>query len=297
MKTVMIKRNTNVEDVIAWKVNEKISHLEIESSRSCPNSKKIWKEASNHLNLIAETDFMKWVQINSKNSSTSSPLNIPNGTLFIYLLWQIWTVRNKKIFENTDMLPKIAFQNALAKAVEFIHLGNTGAQSSNMINVELGWSPPPEGCFKLNVDGSCMGNLDIMVAVGVIWVPKEAKVAVIDVMMDVLGADRVYSVIGRHTVSRGYCYGTVTALMDRVPRPGSRRRRRSLFRGRPSWWGPLATAKSGVDAEAEEEEEESGGENDGRRGGLGETAFEAEAVGVRFGTRVFEMAVESTDCF
>ncbi|KAF7801491.1 uncharacterized protein G2W53_040602 [Senna tora] len=45
-----------------------------------------------------------------------------------------------------------------------------------------------------------------------IRVPEEAKVAVIDVMMDTLGADRVYSVIGRRIVSRGYCDGIVTAL-------------------------------------------------------------------------------------
>ncbi|KAF7822044.1 uncharacterized protein G2W53_027499 [Senna tora] len=43
-----------------------------------------------------------------------------------------------------------------------------------------------------------------------IEVPEEAKVAVIDVMVDASGADRVYSVIGRRTVSRGYCDGTVT---------------------------------------------------------------------------------------
>ncbi|KAF7812957.1 uncharacterized protein G2W53_033933 [Senna tora] len=44
-------------------------------------------------------------------------------------------------------------------------------------------------------------------------VHEKAKVAVIDVMMDALGADRVYSVIGRRIVSRGYCDGTVTILV------------------------------------------------------------------------------------
>ncbi|KAF7802869.1 uncharacterized protein G2W53_041980 [Senna tora] len=52
-----------------------------------------------------------------------------------------------------------------------------------------------------------------------IGVPEEAKVAVIDVIMEALGAlgaDRVYSVIGRRKMSRGYCDGTVTALMLEV---------------------------------------------------------------------------------
>ncbi|KAF7815533.1 reverse transcriptase [Senna tora] len=66
------------------------------------------------------------------------------------------------------MPPKIAFQNASAKAVEFIHLSNTGGHISNMKNIEVCWSPPLEGFFKLNVDGSCMGNSGMMAAIGVI---------------------------------------------------------------------------------------------------------------------------------
>ncbi|KAF7844864.1 reverse transcriptase [Senna tora] len=136
--------------------------------KNCHKTKEIWKEALNHFKPLSEPDFLKWVQINSKDPSISSPLNIPNGTLFIYLLWQIWSVRNKKVFENLYLPPKIAFQNALAKAVEFIHLSKTGSPNSAMIYVDLCWSPPPEGFYKLNVDGSCMGNPGLMAAAGVI---------------------------------------------------------------------------------------------------------------------------------
>ncbi|KAF7812535.1 uncharacterized protein G2W53_033511 [Senna tora] len=57
---------------------------------------------------------------------------------------------------------------------------------------------------------------------GASGVPEEAKVAVIDVTMDVLGAESygVYSVLDQYcviewyTVSRGYCDGTVTRWVE-----------------------------------------------------------------------------------
>ncbi|KAF7815564.1 reverse transcriptase [Senna tora] len=122
----------------------------------------------NHLSILSEPNFLNWIQLNSKRKYVSSPLNIPNGTLFIYLIWQIWTARNTKVFDDTDCPPKIIAQNALAKVVEFIHLSKNGAMNNNSINVELGWTPPPENWFKPNVDGSYMENSGVMAAAGVI---------------------------------------------------------------------------------------------------------------------------------
>lgn len=49
--------------------------------------------------------------------------------------------------------------NVLAKAMEFAYLGIHAKQTSNRRQIAINWCFPPPTWFKLNSDGSSLGNL------------------------------------------------------------------------------------------------------------------------------------------
>ncbi|KAF7816694.1 reverse transcriptase [Senna tora] len=120
----------------------------------CPVSSKVWEFAAPNLNFILDDDMVSWIRKNSF-ASTQVQFQVPHGTLFIYVLQQIWFFRNNAIFNNKDFDVPLCFRNALSKAAEFSHLaGNFG---SGLVKepVIIKWQVPPEGWWKINTDGSC----------------------------------------------------------------------------------------------------------------------------------------------
>ncbi|KAF7830619.1 Trimethylguanosine synthase [Senna tora] len=129
---------------------ETISHIFME----CPNSKLIWQ----HLNTTpTTTDFLPWLKQNALCDSSSS-LNTPLGTNFIYCLWHIWLSRNQLIFKNQNWPPNMILRKGLAAAAEFFHLNPQHSSLLNSNNIQIKWHPPIANWWKLNTDGACSGN-------------------------------------------------------------------------------------------------------------------------------------------
>lgn len=88
-----------------------------------------------------------------KNSNFNHLLNW--STLLPFCLWNIWRNRNSNIFNNRSSPTFLKF--AYSEAVEFFQLCSNSIPKKP-ITIHLSWIPPPRHYFKLNTDGSSLGN-------------------------------------------------------------------------------------------------------------------------------------------
>ncbi|XP_074356116.1 uncharacterized protein LOC141695803 [Apium graveolens] len=75
------------------------------------------------------------------------------------VLWGIWFVRNKKVWENKAVTPGTAMDMSAKLFLDWKHavsirkVTQTNVNSSVVVP-QMSWSPPEIGCFKLNTDAS-----------------------------------------------------------------------------------------------------------------------------------------------
>lgn len=110
------------------------------------------------------TDFLDWVRHYATSKAPSS-LQIPLGTLFIYLLWHLWIARNKKVFQYWPFSPHSTLFLAKRKVAEFHFLAADSPQFSQFFDVLVSWLPPPSRFLKLNSDGA-HDNISNLIAAG-----------------------------------------------------------------------------------------------------------------------------------
>ncbi|XP_042939548.1 uncharacterized protein LOC122274586 [Carya illinoinensis] len=70
---------------------------------------------------------------------------------FFLIAWDLWYRRNKKMFEEKDLLPEQVIVHALSLQKGFHDMRCLPNKPSNLF---CSWSPPQEGVLKLNVDGA-----------------------------------------------------------------------------------------------------------------------------------------------
>lgn len=117
----------------------------------------IWQEASPFLKIIPCTGFNNWLFTNCSFVSFNS-LNIPHGTYFIYILWNIWIMRNREIFQCAPFYAPLAISNANNQAMEWFFLGELNLAPSPIASRMICWTPPKGNWIKYNSDGTCFNN-------------------------------------------------------------------------------------------------------------------------------------------
>ncbi|KAF7802408.1 reverse transcriptase [Senna tora] len=93
--------------------------------------------------------------------------NVSSRSVFDFSLWELWLKRNNK-FEGKFCVPTSSGKKTFMKAAEFSHLAIKSPLNLVHESLWVKWVAPTEGWWKLNTDGSCVGNPGHMVAVGVI---------------------------------------------------------------------------------------------------------------------------------
>lgn len=122
----------------------------------CPMTMLAWKEINSISKITEHADFDMWLKINL-TSTDCSFLNIPHGSLFAYMLWNIWLSRNLKIFQHAPFHPISVFTDTKKHASEWFFLAESNISITRPHNTLLVcWQPPNHGWFKCNTDGSCI---------------------------------------------------------------------------------------------------------------------------------------------
>ncbi|KAF7830694.1 reverse transcriptase [Senna tora] len=144
--------------------NETLAHL----FSQCSETQKVWDVINlSPINPADANKMCDWVHYNALKDTVVN-YSITHGILFIFGLWEIWLARNSLIFENTSFDPSVVGKKAIFKAVEFFHLTGSNIDPPLLKEIFISWSPPSEGWWKLNVDGTCQGSPKLIAGGGLI---------------------------------------------------------------------------------------------------------------------------------
>ena len=82
-------------------------------------------------------------------------------------VWSLWLRRNNIVFGRTST-PRDLQEQTSTRVAEVAYLGITEKQSPGRIRIQVKWLLPPLNWFKLNSDGSSMGNSGLAGGGGII---------------------------------------------------------------------------------------------------------------------------------
>ncbi|KAF7821833.1 reverse transcriptase [Senna tora] len=156
-KVTLLKRKVPISVTCSFcnLEDETASHI----FRDCPLAQNIWHLSNCKVSFQSLNPFEEWIEDNCLQSSLET-LSTPHNVLFIYTLWHIWLARIDIIFKNNFPSPVNIAKKSVASAVEFFHIAasNSVPPLGQTFSVNVKWSPPSFGWWKLNSDGACSGN-------------------------------------------------------------------------------------------------------------------------------------------
>uniref|UniRef100_A0A2N9I4P7 RNase H type-1 domain-containing protein n=1 Tax=Fagus sylvatica TaxID=28930 RepID=A0A2N9I4P7_FAGSY len=144
--------------------NESLLHV----LRDCPDSISFWKSFRfpSVGNNFYSASLFDWLHHNCLDSSTHDH-NIPWQTIFSFGVWNLWLRRNQFVFKpDSPFLDPV--RSTISFASEFFYLIGNFSKAKHVVSVPVKWATPPLGWFKLNTDGSSLGNPGLAGGGGVI---------------------------------------------------------------------------------------------------------------------------------
>ncbi|GLT88451.1 hypothetical protein SLE2022_064770 [Rubroshorea leprosula] len=122
--------------------------------RDCYYSRLVWEVSDFLPSDFFNLDFDNWLFINSMQSHSSGTTSTTWASLFLSMLWFLWTSRNKLIFEGKWTPPNAVFWQARSYALETHFALNLAMLASPRTPRWVCWQPPTQPFLKLNTDGS-----------------------------------------------------------------------------------------------------------------------------------------------
>ncbi|KAK7840309.1 hypothetical protein CFP56_016815, partial [Quercus suber] len=126
IKAAPIPRLANIEDRMAW--------------ISSPNG-----------------DFDSKDALNVCSAACYGSLGIDWSIIFSIGLWCLWIRRNRVVFQKARPSLNLKVE-VLAKATEYVFVGANVHSAPTKSTIQVKWLQPPVNWFKLNSDGSSLGN-------------------------------------------------------------------------------------------------------------------------------------------
>ena len=99
-----------------------------------------------------------WLRYNAKLDRAVLPHHVPWRSYFPFTCWKLWLARNERILKNQSRSQHRLLHSSVQAATEFHFLAGTISRTSSRIPQLIQWHPPPYPYFKLNTDGSALGN-------------------------------------------------------------------------------------------------------------------------------------------
>ena len=128
--------------------------------RNCPCVQPLWL----NFGLSSPSDFFSpsivkdWIKLWSHSSLQTPSQFLLWKDVFPIICWTIWSARNKVVFEGLGFNHQQIMHCVKSLAIE-LHF-SLPQQVDKLVKTSsfIGWTPPPFGFFKLNTDGSALGN-------------------------------------------------------------------------------------------------------------------------------------------
>jgi ribonuclease HI len=136
--------------------------------RDCPDSIAFWNgfRFPSVGNQFYSASLVDWISANCHVSSTHDH-NMPWQTIFSFGIWNLWLRRNNFVF-NPDVPFVDPIANTISFASEFYYLTGNYSKVKLKSPIPVKWTLPSLGWFKLNTDGSSLGNPGLAGGGGVI---------------------------------------------------------------------------------------------------------------------------------
>ncbi|GLT58567.1 hypothetical protein SLA2020_314490 [Shorea laevis] len=141
--------------IICKREVESIDHI----FRSCPHAVAIFNKLSpTFANILNIMDFKHWLFEHAHNNSPSHVFNIPWAVIFCFAIWILWNQRNQFLYCHQNVDVQRAHNLIIERATEFWASISTPAIRSKQGPKLISWEPPPPFWYKVNTDGSAVGN-------------------------------------------------------------------------------------------------------------------------------------------
>ena len=136
--------------------------------RDCTKVKPIWARVGNVTpDFFADTSTKIWIKTWSLSSLHTKVLaGVQWKEVFPILSWTIWLARNKAVMDGVEFNAQSIFHRAKSMAIEFHFSLPQVVDKPARKYCLVGWHPPPLWFYKLNTDGSSLGNLGLASAGG-----------------------------------------------------------------------------------------------------------------------------------
>ncbi|KAL0016315.1 hypothetical protein SO802_003384 [Lithocarpus litseifolius] len=103
------------------------------------------------------TQFLDWLRINCRSMQHCDAADLDWAILFPIAVWVLWLHRNSTIFGKANIHKDLKAES-LAKAAEMAYMGIIEKHKQIKAKIQVRWLPPSLNWFKVNSDGSSMGN-------------------------------------------------------------------------------------------------------------------------------------------
>ena len=113
-------------------------------------------------NTLCDEDFFSsglcdWLKRNLKYSKDQVAGQIPWEVQFAFGIWSLWTHRNKRIIKHDEPNSRLAKETHNLATNFFFCAGRTGQRAAT-VPINVRWNKPELNWYKLNTDGSSVGN-------------------------------------------------------------------------------------------------------------------------------------------
>ncbi|KAF3948715.1 hypothetical protein CMV_025317 [Castanea mollissima] len=127
--------------------------------KDCHVARNLWTSLSPSMAepIFFGLDSSEWLRQNCYNSKTSSNSDIRWGIIFSFGIWILWLNRNSVLFRHENGKRNLKY-DVLAKVVEFSYIGLNASLTPTRRQIAISWQFPPPTWFKLNLNGSLLGN-------------------------------------------------------------------------------------------------------------------------------------------
>ncbi|KAK7828809.1 putative ribonuclease h protein [Quercus suber] len=108
-------------------------------------------------NYFYGTNFMDWLRLNVCSAACYGSLGIDWSIISLIGLWCLWIRRNRVVFQKAKPSLNLKVE-VLAKVTEYVFIGANIHSAPTKSTIQVKWLQPLVNWFKLNSDGSSLGN-------------------------------------------------------------------------------------------------------------------------------------------